>query len=171
MDVLAHALWTNAVFYTKYAREKRQRYMAALFGVLPDLVSFIPLSAYLLFHTDQFSPRLFAKPIWEYRWAAYSYHFTHSLVIFVFAFLVVLMIRKGKVYWPMLGWGLHIVIDIFTHKDVFETPFLFPLSHYTNHYAVPWSHPLFMLINYAVLGLVYVYIFYWRKRHGIVGNK
>jgi hypothetical protein len=128
MDVLAHVLWTNAAFYKKYKKQKTQRYLAVLFGVLPDIVSFTPATIYLLFHRVAFNPESYqsSSPLWYIRYSYESYNFTHSLVIFAAVFLLVMLVRKGQPYWPLLGWALHIVIDIFTHKDFFSYSVFIP---------------------------------------------
>lgn len=166
MDVLAHALWTNAVFYKKYGEEKLQRYMAVAFGVLPDLAVFAPAFVYMIFSKSHFSIESFNSGLWVFRYAAAGYNFTHSLVIFTAVMIVVTLIRKGKQYWPMWGWALHILIDIPSHRGFYETPFLFPLSGYKFDHGVSWGHPLFMLINYSLLAAVYlVWFFILRKRY------
>lgn len=159
MDVIAHALWTNAVFYKKYQAEKRQRYAAVLFGVLPDLLVFTPAFLYLIFNRSHFSIESFNSGLWVFRYAAWAYNYTHSLVIFVIVMVIVILARKGKMYWPMWGWALHVGIDIFSHKGFYETPFLFPLFSYKFDHGVSWAHPLFMLINYSALALVYLFWF------------
>ena len=166
MDILAHGLWTNAVFYLKYKRDKKQRLLAVLFGVLPDIVSFTPLVIYIIFTGVRFSPGLFqGQHFWPFDYAVQSYNFTHSAIIFALVMLIITIIRKGKAYWPLWGWGFHIAIDIFTHPNFFSTPFLYPLSNYRNYYAIRWTHPVFMLINYALIVIVYVIIFRYRDKH------
>ncbi len=54
MDFFAHGLWTNAVFYKNYPRDRKNRWTAILFGVLPDAVSFTPAMIYLVFHRMDF---------------------------------------------------------------------------------------------------------------------
>jgi membrane-bound metal-dependent hydrolase YbcI (DUF457 family) len=165
MDVFAHVLWTNAVFYKKYKHNKRERYIAAFFGVLPDLLSFTPVFFFFLVSGFRFTPEaLLSSSNWAVRYAQESYNFTHSLVIFAALFLLVTLLRKGKVYWPMLGWALHIGIDIFTHHNFYETPFLFPLSSFRNNFSISWGQPVFMLLNYASIALVYACILRYRDK-------
>lgn len=165
MDVFAHALWTNVVFYSKYRQEKMRRWLAIFFGVAPDLVSFAPAFLYLFFSRSHFSIETFNSQVWVFKYAAHAYNFTHSLVIFIAAMIIVAAIRRGKIYWPMWGWGLHIFIDIFSHKNFYETPFLFPLSNYKIG-LLSWGHPLFMSINYGLLALAYLFWFFvLRKKY------
>lgn len=164
MDILAHALWTNAAFYKKYQFKLKTRLLTALIGVLPDLASFTPATLYLFFSRQRFGPNLFSSDLWVFRYAAESYNYTHSLVIFIVVLAVVTAIRKGKVYLPMLGWGLHILIDIPTHKGFYETPFLFPVSDYRFTHGMPWAEPAFMFINYGALAIIYFSIIYFKRR-------
>lgn len=178
MDVLAHTLWTNALFHLKYHRQRKMRYLAAFFGVAPDLVGFAPLFIYLIlsgrFFSDSFP--FSSHTNWTFAFASEAYNYTHSLVIFSFAFLLVSIIgmvyRYSKAqrftwwaFWPMLGWAVHILIDIPTHAGNFYlTPFLFPLSDARFAHGISWAHPKFMLINYALMILVYLGLYYYQRK-------
>lgn len=171
MDVFAHTLWTNAVFYKKYPQDRKNRYWAVFFGVAPDLAGFTPAFLYILFSGHRFGPGLFNGSLWVFRFASAAYNYTHSLVIFAVLMIIVTAIRKGKIFWPMWGWALHILIDIPSHKGFYETPFLFPLSGYRFEHGVSWGHPLFMIINYSALAAVYlVWFFVLRRRRQSTGG-
>ncbi len=163
MDVFAHMLWTNVVYYKKYQNQVKDRLFAVFFGVIPDLVGFTPAFFYMLFSGNQFGPSAFNSDLWVFKFAAYSYNFTHSAVIFALVALSVYAFRNRKFYWPMFGWLLHIIIDIPTHKGFYETPFLFPLSGYKFTHGMSWGHPVFMVTNYSALILAYVLIFLFFK--------
>lgn len=164
MDVFAHVLWTNAVYYSAQVREKAQRWWAMFFGVMPDLISFTPAFLYLIFSGKHFGIEAFNSGIWAYRWAAWSYNWTHSFVSFIVVMAIVTIARKGRQYWPLWGWALHIGIDIFSHKGFYETPFLYPLSNYKFDHGIPWAHPMFMLVNYSLLAVVYLFWFLVLRR-------
>jgi len=164
MDILAHTLWTNAVFHAKYHTNKKRRYIAAFFGVVPDLVGFTPAFFYMLFSGGFRGPESFASSHWVFIYAQYAYNYSHSLVVFAAVFLVVLLIRKGKPYWPLLGWALHICIDIPTHHGFYETPFLFPFSNYRFNHGTSWGHPTFMIINYGIMAIVYIGLFWYSRK-------
>lgn len=164
MDIFAHMLWTNAVFYKKYVAEKSGRFWAVAFGVLPDLVVFTPAFVYgvyeAFFHNGRtFGPNAFFSQAWPFRYAAFGYNFTHSLVIFAVAMAIVTLLRRGRQYWPMWGWALHILIDIPSHKGFYETPFLFPLSSYKFDFGTSWANPVYMIVNYSLLAAVYLFWF------------
>lgn len=175
MDVFAHTLWTNALFHLKYNQQRRKRYLAAFFGVVPDLIGFAPLFIYMIFSGRLFSGEQFpfAQTNWTFSFAENAYNYTHSLVIFaVVTALVtlVLYIRRGREIsgvvfpWPMLGWGLHICIDFFTHPDFYHTPIVFPLSDFRFTGGISWGHPVFMAINYSLLILAYIAIYIYQKK-------
>ncbi len=103
---------------------------------------------------------------------------TTILIVFLFFSLAVLLVALIRffvhtskthdrekvvysrlIYWPMWGWLLHILIDIPTHKNFYETPFLFPLSGYRFSHGISWGHPTFMIINYGALAAVYLFWF------------
>lgn len=166
MDIFAHALWTNLAYYKKYRNDLKDRLLAVFFGVMPDLISFTPATIYAFFHAGRgHLMGLFSSNIWVFVWARESYNYTHSLVSFAVVVVIILGSRKGKMYWPILGWLLHIVIDIFTHPDFYRTPFLYPLWGVKNHYAISWAEPHFMVINYSLIAIFYILIFtVWRKK-------
>ncbi len=172
MDVLAHTLWTNAVAYTKYAQDRRQRYWAAFFGVMPDLVAFVPVFIYMIvsgifFHSASRNGFMnnYQHPTGIYEFTIQAYNYTHSLIVFGIAFVSIWLARRGRPYWPMVGWALHIVIDIFTHPDFFRTPFLYPLSGVRNTHAISWGDPIFMVINYSCLIGIYILIYRYKKHN------
>ncbi len=162
MDVFSHALWTNLLYYPKYKDNLKSRLWAVFFGVLPDLVSFTPSTLFLIFSRSKFPLTIEAmQTVSVLRYAVYSYNFTHSLVIFFGVFLVVLVVRNGRVYWPMLGWLFHIVLDIFTHKaEFFATPIFFPISNIQYLHEFSWAEPHFLLVNWGVLICMYILLMY-----------
>lgn len=181
MDVFAHTLWTNAVFHLKYNQQRKMRYLAAFFGVIPDLVGFAPLFIYLIFSGRFFSGEQFPfnATNWTFNFAENAYNYTHSLVVFLTVLILVNLVAnlykwsrdrvgyKFWFFWPMLGWGLHILIDLPTHPDFYHTPFLFPLSEYRYTGGVSWAHPTFMAINYSLLICAYIGIYiYQKKKYG-----
>jgi hypothetical protein len=164
MDVFAHGLWTNAVFYPKYRRNKKQLLLSVFFGVVPDIISFAPLLVYSLLSGLQFGRGAFGDSAhWTVQYAVQSYNFGHSAVSFVVVLGIIFLFTR-KIYWPLFAWLLHIVIDIFTHPEFFSTPFLYPLSNFKNHHGISWAHPTFMVINYALIIIVYILIFRYRDR-------
>ena len=132
MDTISHGLWPYLIFY-----KNRRRLWALVIGMLPDIVAFVP--------------HFFVEHFWGGQVIFDTlYRVTHSLVIFMVTFsLIAIAIRS--VPWIASAWGLHIVIDIFTHPQAYyPTPYLFPFDSpfwFALDYRLPW----FYAINYALL--------------------
>ena len=155
MDTLAHGLWSYVVFH-----KHKYRWLGVLFGVLPDLLAFGPFFLLRLFDgtTLIVKPVLVHIPTYTYT----IYNLTHSLVIFLAVFFLVFLLTK-KWFVPLLGWMLHILIDIPTHTTAFfPTPYAWPFAAPPIN-GIRWSDPVFMIVNYLALFSVYFFLFY-RKR-------
>lgn len=154
MDIISHALWTNLVFKELPVE---QRIWAISFGVVPDFISFSFLTVRHFFKkTIHFKPPLRKMPRYVYK----LYNITHSLVIWLGIFFVLKIFNLE--FWALVfcGWGLHILLDIFTHTEkYFPTPILWPFSRF--HFSgINWSNKWFMLFNYAVIFFLYL-VFYF----------
>jgi hypothetical protein len=83
------------------------------------------------------------------------YPYSHSFITFGIVFLIAWIIYRRPRF-ELLGWALHIFIDIFTHPAAFyPTPFLFPISSYKFLHGVAWSEKWFMITNYSTMLLVW----------------
>jgi hypothetical protein len=168
MDVFAHTLWTSALAKeANKAGENKNFHLsvgwAAFWGVFPDLFAFtIPFV--LRFYNAIFGDgsSFFSRPELEggslpqgFDLAHTLYNYSHSLVIWALVFILVWIYFKRPRY-ELLGWALHILIDIPSHVlAFFPTPFLFPLSDYRFPYGVSWGNYWYMLINYSLLLIVW----------------
>jgi membrane-bound metal-dependent hydrolase YbcI (DUF457 family) len=154
MDIISHALWTNLIF-----KETPDKSWAIFFGIVPDLISFGGVLGKRFFrkvlhYTD---PPLASFPKFVFT----LYNWTHSLVIWLGVFLFLKLFNFDLAAIVFCGWGLHILLDIFTHKSsFFPTPIFWPFSklHFS---GINWSNKYFMLFNYAVLLFLYL-VFYFR---------
>lgn len=162
MDILSHALWGGVGFGR---RSKRDYWSAFALGAAPDLLAFaIPSTARLVAYmsgnglNEGFQHNMASFP--SYVFTLYS--IGHSLVIFAVTFFAVWVFRK-KPYIPMLAWGFHIFLDIFTHSiDFFPTPFLWPFSDY--HFnGLSWGHPIIFIPNVLLLFAAYG-LWAWSRR-------
>jgi hypothetical protein len=153
MDILAHFLWSVAIFW-----HQRHRLYAGLLGIMPDVLSFGLLFVAELGHlTGHGPPALETLPAWLF----IMYNITHSFVVFVALFGVVWLILRKPPY-VLLAWGVHIICDVFTHSPrYFPTPVLWPISDWKYLYGISWGTPVFMSINYGALAVLYAYIA-WR---------
>ena len=114
--------------------------MAVWFGVMPDVISFLP---HLVVEHFSGGQSLFDA----------TYRVTHSLVVFGLVGSAVGLIM-WRMPWFMVPWGLHVVIDIFTHPETYyATPYLYPFeSPYLG--AVDYRAPWFLVTNWVVIGIV-----------------
>jgi len=187
VDIFAHTLWAAAAAKgantNKKLVEKNKKPLSAVWagfwGVAPDLFAFgFPFLAmgYLMLtgkasgvqwagHHFGFPPSL----AWIGDLPPKLYHISHSLVVFTAVFVIVWTIRRrlarknpsrsGRPYYELFGWMLHILIDIPSHAASFyPTPFLWPVSSYKFLYGVSWANPTYMVINYSLLAIVWIWI-------------
>lgn len=164
MDILAHGLWSNIALYKKYPQNGKKRLIAVLFGVFPDIIPFVPSFIYLIFNRTGFDmyAALYSTD-WVFVWAREAYNYTHSFVIFA-AVAGIIWAARREFYWPMVAWGIHIALDLFTHPDFFNTPFLFPLSDYKITFGLSWGHSAIMIPQYSFFAVWFLWYFLKRKR-------
>ncbi len=148
MDIVAHGIW-SAIAYSGQARPRA--YAGIVWGVLPDIIPAAASAALI--------------PVMGLSRAGFAaaYPFTHSLVIFAAAFALTALVRRA-VYWPMLAWGLHILVDIPGHQR-FLTPFLFPLSEYRVMGWWEWLSIPGLIANYTAIAVVTALL--WRRRRKV----
>lgn len=161
MDIVSHGLWGGLAF----GKQNRQKYwLAFICGVLPDILSFgiftiaqvIGLEARI-----DWADKPTNADIPSYVHILYNY--THSLIIFIAVFLLVWLIIK-RPFIPLLAWGFHIALDIFTHSDAFfPTPFLWPLSDFKVD-GISWSHPLIFFPNWILIIIGYTAWYIYKKK-------
>lgn len=171
MDIFAHALWTNVAARIARRRQKRREKIAmkigwaTFWGVFPDLFAFT-----ITFIIGIYGWITAGIAVWGGKSAIASglaptlYNYSHSLVIWFVVFCIAWVIFK-KPQWALFGWALHILIDIPSHGGGFYlTPFLWPVSNYHFTGGVPWSNPIYMIVNYSLLLIVWVGIAIYRYR-------
>jgi hypothetical protein len=168
MDTFSHGFWIWAAF--KAAKTKSQKpiniFAAVWWGIWPDIVSFGIASLWIIYaliigqvsfsdmprpDTIEASqaPKIFLI-------TQFLYNFSHSLVVFSVIFIFVCWYFR-KIVWELLGWLLHIFMDIPTHASYFfPTPIFWPVSDWTYH-GFNWEeYPLFWILNFSAIALVYV---------------
>jgi hypothetical protein len=164
MDILSHGLWGGIAF----GRASRKAFWTAVaFGMMPDLLAFGPHFAasvwdsFLGVGLRPIGPQYGYAGIPRYIFAIYDV--THSLVVFLAAFLLTWAVRR-RPFWPMGAWGLHVLMDIPTHSErFFPTPFLWPVSHFTVN-GIPWAQPLILVPDAILLAGLYLWYFGFHKR-------
>lgn len=174
MDLISHALWSSALFKYLNLRSKKKNkfnlWKAAIFGMFPDIVSFVIPSLIILpvlilkngFNVNNLTATL-QTPSYTYI-IELLYNISHSLVIFAIVFMLILLIFK-KPIWILFGWLLHILIDIPTHLlSHFPTPMFWPISNFKINGIIYWREPLFMVIDIVLLTIVWFIILKIEKR-------
>ncbi len=166
MDILAHMLWANygARAGNKKLEKKKKPLInltwVTFWGVFPDLFAFgIPM----ILAIPTIITNGFTLDRHHFGISATLYQYSHSLVIWAVVFSIVWIISK-RPRLELLGWALHILIDIPSHAASFyPTPFLFPISEYKFLHGVSWGNKWYMIINYSLLLLVSLYFFTRKK--------
>lgn len=158
MDFISHGLWAGVASGRK---NKKDFWKSFIWGAMPDVIPFAPvfISGFykMIFSGDAgFFGRPVISEIPSYVFKIYSV--THSYFTFLFVFLIMYLIYKKPNY-LMIGWPIHITMDIFTHsKAFFPTPFLWPFSSYRFD-GVPWSNSYILIPNLVLLLVFYLYFF------------
>lgn len=160
MDVIAHGLWAAAAARGKLTLRKRAIPLkpAVLWAMFPDLLAFGPSVALALWlqlaggedrgwtvHHGHFRHVEFGLPLYEAG---------HSLVVAAAVFgLCSVALRRPVI--GMLGWLLHIIMDIPTHSlRFYATRFLWPVADWRVD-GIAWRTRWFLLLTYAALAVVY----------------
>jgi hypothetical protein len=167
MDILAHGLWATAgaIGLRRKTQVATSLGWAAFWGVFPDLFSFtIPATVRIWWLLTGATRSLLPDPHgpqhFQFVWQLY--HCSHSLVVFGLAFGLVWVFARRPVF-SMLGWLLHIAVDIFTHRGIFATHFLWPLSSF-GWDGTPWESTWFLAANYITLAAVCLLFFFRSAR-------
>ena len=177
MDILAHGLWAGAVAVAVAPgyRPKRKVWVWLVgLSVLPDLGHMLPVTGWALLTSSsvdwwQYAIALPgqepAMPESVRLWAHHLHCVMHSALSALVVTALVWRLR-GAFWWPLLGWWLHIVIDVFTHSaEFFPSPALYPIT-YWGFDGVAWNRPGFLIGNYVALALAWLVLFRLSRRPG-----
>ena len=178
-------MYEYAVRRTHKTRSRAQIWWAIFWGVAPDVFSFGVFVVANFFITGSIWPAysraraaqqlggfghwITAAPsvpnpaqLPDYLFTLYN--ISHSFVIFLAVFLLVWLFRR-RPYWLMAGWGLHVLIDIFSHSEkFFPTPVFWPISSYHIPGGISWGTPAFMVVNYLAIIAAYLYLSRSKRR-------
>lgn len=196
MDVFSHGLWSSVLAQAVNKKKKERKlnpWLAAWWGVFPDVFAFTILFGWTFwqnifgsgvsFHPAEAEPAVRdTLPI--FRLTAFLYQLSHSLIIFLIALVVIVLVRhffsgrralspplpagEGRararsawhtfIPWEMTAWLLHILSDIPTHSYKFyPTPFLWPISEWKFN-GFSWGQWWFLLLNYSLLIIVFLLV-------------
>jgi hypothetical protein len=150
MDDIAHILWSIVIYY------HYDWWVAALFGVLPDLLVFVPFYMAKILsgkvrRLEDLKPHSNIR--YYEKWVQPMYNITHSLVFVLSVIgLCTLLFGYNVAYWAML---VHILVDIPSHERRWFGNMLFwPFSRWQFN-GGSWATRNFMLANYTCLALAY----------------
>jgi hypothetical protein len=172
MDIFAHGLWTAAAMKTANRHRTRRIRIgwAAWWGIFPDLFAFtIPTVMMIWMQVARSVPPGTPRgphgmPQLALAWQLYQ--ISHSLFVFGAIFGLVWLLRRRPAL-ELLGWAIHILIDIPTHSlQFFATPFLWPVSSYRFD-GISWGVRWFMLLNYSSLALAWLALWWTGRRKSL----
>jgi hypothetical protein len=145
---------------------------AALFGILPDVVSMGP--PLVAFAAGGMHGNFFRDMPPE---SLALYHWTHSLIV-ALAVSGILRLAWKPLFIPSLAWPLHVLMDSWTHgAGKFLTPIFFPLSAWGINGLRWWQHPGVVLAYWLVLPAIWLGLWFWRKKENgreltpVIGQK
>src|SRR5512135_3378127 len=144
MDIVAHGLWAaaGAITARRAGGVPVRTGWALWWAVFPDVLAFGPMLAGGLWLRLAGSPPPEGHVLPHAHLGLPLYPAGHSLLMFLLAFGVVTLLAR-RIVFAMLGWLLHILIDIPTHSlDFYATRFLWPISEYRID-GIAWWTPWF----------------------------
>lgn len=164
MDIVAHGLFTAAaaILVNRRSGSPVRLGWAVFFGVFPDLASFtVPAALRIWWRLTGVTTTLLPQPGGpRFDWVFGLYNCVHSLLIFGLVFAAAWIIARAPV-WELLGWLLHIGIDILTHRGWFAIRYLWPVS-VVQIDGIPWETGWLLAATYASLTAVFFAL--WRTR-------
>ncbi len=176
MDILAHTLWAGAgtaMMHRRWPIAPRSVALTVALAALPDVIHMLPLLGWWV-SGDGSAAALLAyaiampgqEPALPPLVAMLSHHLHcigHSAVV-AGAVTLLLWAVLGRLWIPLLGWWLHIVIDVFTHSaDYFASPVLYPITE-RGFDGIAWNTPWFMALNYVALTAAGVWLVLSRRQ-------
>jgi hypothetical protein len=152
MDFFAHFAWTYLLFF-----HNRPDFLQGLFfGVFPDILF---VSAALLYSINLFARSREISREKMFPMVRSLYAVGHSFITAV-AFLVVASVLSGGFYFPAIGWILHILLDLYTHKGSPVEPQMpfYPNTIIQVKGYIWWRHPYFLIVNWGLIIITYFFL-------------
>lgn len=166
MDIVAHTLWVGlgvTALRRHWPLPPQTVAPTLALAAVPDVLHLLPIMAWWLFGAGEWGV------VWAYAAAApgqepwlpatvnlLSHHLhciAHSAIVAGGVTLVLWAVRR-RLWLPLLGWWLHIVIDVFTHSaDYYAVPVLYPFTE-RGFDGLAWNTPWMLALNYAAIAAV-----------------
>jgi hypothetical protein len=163
MEIVAHGLWAAAAaIAVKRTKMPRIRVSWTVWwAVFPDVLAFgAPIAVGLWLRVAEGAAPDGGRMFPHVHLGVPLYPLGHSIIVFALAFALTCVLARRVVY-EMLGWLMHILIDIPTHSlDYYATRFLWPVSEFRVD-GIAWWTPWFWVLTYVALAATYVAL--WRK--------
>ncbi|HLD49271.1 MAG TPA: hypothetical protein VJB11_02810 [archaeon] len=160
MDFFAHIFW-SIIVYGKFLGFA-ELVQTAFFSVLPDLFWGIPVFSIMIGSILMGKKIKFTREKNEHRKKfGKLYNISHSFVA-MFVVFFALSILKLSFYYPvLLGWGLHLVIDMIVHKEsYFEQKPLYPLSDFRVRGFFLHLNKKFVIINWSIIIILMTVLYF-----------
>lgn len=164
MDIVAHGLCTAAaaILVKRRPGPPVRLGWAVFFGIFPDLASFtVPAVLRIWWRLTGVTATLLPQPGGpRLDWVFGLYNCIHSLLIFGLVFGAAWLIARSPV-WELLGWLLHIAIDMLTHRGWFAIQYVWPVSS-VHIDGIPWETGWLLAATYVSLAAIFFGL--WRTR-------
>lgn len=177
MDIVAHGLWTFVVVYAlslwkptaQFFNTKKKIAAAVIAGAGIDLL-FAPQFFYILTHFPRGSDFYQIAPSFP-QWMFELYYIHHNYFFVALIGIIIYFSYRELTVPVSFALILHVTMDIFTHKDVFELKPFWPLQQETFTGLVSWGQPTFFRWNWSILLILFVIAFIhmqYQKRKSLV---
>jgi len=172
MDIIAHGLWP-VLIYKAIAKDKSKFKMklVVFWGIFPDVFAFFISSIWIVQQLFMGSISIFEAPrpdtndpyllanVNAFKASYYLYHVSHSLIIFLIAFVIACVFSKRIVY-EMFAWLIHLACDLLVHpigNYDYATQIFWPLSKWRVD-GVQYEQPLYIGLNYALIIIFWLWL-------------
>lgn len=166
MEIVAHGLLASAtaIFANRWIRTPIQIGWLVWWAAFPDVLAFGPsfvAGLWLRLAGGASSGSAGGHVLPHVHIGLPLYPAGHSLIVFLLAFAFTTILAR-RVVLEVLGWLLHIAIDIPTHSlRYYATRFLWPVSDYRID-GLAWWTPWLWVTTYVALGAVFFLL--WKSR-------
>ena len=149
MDFFAHIMW-SIIVYGKFVSSSAM-IQIAVFSVVPDLMWGIPVFSHVLASRNRKIHITHERKEYADKFGK-IYNTSHSLIMMLVAFAIFSLLTASFYYPVLLGWALHVVIDLFVHKESYfpQKPF-YPLSHFRVRGYFLHLNKKFVIINWIII--------------------
>lgn len=152
MDVISHALMGEIIYLLGNA-PANENFWIIFFSVVADIIH-IPF--YLILGKKNGRRFCIAKAQdWEgaskkYKFFAVVYDVMHS-IFFAFFIILPIILFFNFTLWAFFAYLLHIIVDIFTHRDEWAIKIFYPFKFKIDGFSNAWIWPIKKMIDYWII--------------------